>query len=83
MDITSYSVFRQNLKSFLDRVINTHSPLFVTQSKGEEIVVISKSDYESMEETIYLLGSSNNAERLATGIKEYESGKGIKRALID
>jgi len=57
--------------------------LFVTRSKGEDVVVLSKSDYESMEETLYLLSSPKNAERLAQGISEFEQGKGVKKELID
>ncbi|MCK5101155.1 MAG: type II toxin-antitoxin system prevent-host-death family antitoxin [Cyclobacteriaceae bacterium] len=83
MEITTYSNFRQNLKSFMDLVLSTRSPLFVTRSKGNDIVVLSKSDYESMQETLYLLGSPNNSERLARGIDEYNRGEGIKRDLID
>ena len=83
MEITTYSNFRQNLKSFLDMVLSTRSPLFVSRSKGEDVVVLSKSDYESMQETLYLLGSSKNAERLFKGIEEYEEGKGVKRELLD
>lgn len=83
MEITTYSNFRQNLKSFMDLVLSTRSPLFVTRSKGNDVVVLSKSDYESMQETLYLLGSPNNSERLARGIDEYNRGEGIKRDLID
>lgn len=83
MEIVSYSNFRQNLKSFMDLVLSTRSPLFISRSKGEDVVVLSKSDYESMQETLYLLGSTKNSERLARGIEEYEQGKGVKRELID
>ena len=83
MEITTYSNFRQNLKYFMDLVLSTRSPLFVTRSKGNDVVVLSKSDYESMQETLYLLGSPNNSERLARGIDEYNRGEGIKRDLID
>ncbi len=83
MEITTYSNFRQNLKRFLDSILKNKTPLFVTRSKAEDVVVLSKSDYDSMQETLYLLGSSKNANRLAKGIKEFEEGKAIKRALID
>jgi len=83
MEITTYSNFRQNLKSFLDLVFKDRAPLFVTRSKGEDIVVMSKSDYESLQETLFLLSSPKNAERLARGIKEYEEGRAVKRKLIN
>ena len=83
MEITTYSNFRQNLKGFMDSVLKNRAPLFITRTKGEDVVMLSKEDYESMEETLYLLSSPRNAERLAKGIREYEEGKGIKRDLND
>ena len=83
MEITTYSYFRQNLKAFLDKVLSSHSPLFVTRNNGEDVVVLSKSDYESMQETFYLLKSPNNALRLLKGINEYNKGMGQERELIE
>ena len=83
MQITTYSKFRQNLKTFMDNVLNDRSVLYVTRSKGEDIVVLSKSDFESMQETLYLLSSQKNAERLHRGIKEFEEGKGTQKDLIE
>ncbi|MFA6249494.1 MAG: type II toxin-antitoxin system prevent-host-death family antitoxin [Mucilaginibacter sp.] len=81
--ITTYTNFRQQLKSYLDKVRNSHSPLFVTSANGEDVVVLSKSDYESMEETFYLLKSPTNAARLLQGIQDYEKGSGTERSLIE
>lgn len=81
--ITTYSDFRQKLKSYLDDVFKNNSPLFVTRTKGENIVVLSESDYESIMETFYLLRSPKNAERLQRAITQYEQGKGTPRDLID
>lgn len=83
MDITTYTSFRQNLKSFLDKVLKNHSPLFVTRANGEDVVVLAKADYESMQETFYLLKSPNNAIRLLKGIAEHEKGLGQERKLIE
>jgi len=82
MEITTYSNFRQNLKSFLDRVFMNHTPLFITRSNGEDVVVLSKSDYESLTETLHLLSSPKNAERLLKGIQEYENGGGEEKELL-
>ena len=67
----------------MDKVFSSRLPLYVSRAKGEDVVVLSKSDYESMQETVYLLSSPKNAARLAKGIEEFESGKGVKRELID
>ena len=83
MEITSYTNFRQNLKAFLDKVFTDHSPLHVTRTNGEDVVVLSKSDYESMQETFYLMKSPKNAERLLKGIEEFEKGLGEEKYLIE
>lgn len=51
MEVTTYSKFRENMKSYLDNVVNDSRPLHVTRTNGEDVVVLSKSDYESMQET--------------------------------
>jgi len=83
MQITTYTSFRQQLKSYLDKVRNNHTPLFVTSANGEDVVVLSKSDYESMQETFYLLQSPKNAARLLKGVEDYEKGLGSERNLIE
>src|SRR5665213_1563185 len=83
MQVTTYTNFRQQLKSYLDKVRNNHTPLYVTSANGDDVVVLSKSDYESMEETFYLLKNPNNAARLLKGIEEYEKGLGKERSLIE
>ncbi|MFC6099237.1 type II toxin-antitoxin system Phd/YefM family antitoxin [Olivibacter domesticus] len=81
--ITTYSDFRQKLKSYLDEVFKSHSPLYVTRTKGENIVVLSESDYESLMETFYLLRSPKNAERLHRAVEQYQQGKGQAKDLIE
>lgn len=83
MNVTTYTNFRQNLKSFLDKVFTNHSPLIVTRSNGEDVVVLSKADYESLQETFYLLKSPKNAARLLKGQEEYDKGFGQERELIE
>ncbi len=83
MEITTYSNFRQNLKSYLDSILKTHAPLFVKRSKGEDVVVMSMSDYEGMQETLHLLSSPNNAARINSALKSYNEGKGEEHELIE
>lgn len=83
MEIATYSSFRQNLKSYLDSILLTHAPLFVKRARGEDVVVMSKADYEGMQETIHLLSSPRNAERIEKALGEYNDKKGEARQLID
>lgn len=83
MEITTYSNFRQNMKSFLDKIFLNHTPLFVTRTNGQDVVVLSKTDYESLNETLYLLSSPKNALRLNEGIAEYHRNGGEEKPLIE
>ncbi|POY35567.1 type II toxin-antitoxin system prevent-host-death family antitoxin [Solitalea longa] len=69
MGITTYSNFLQKLKLFLDKVLTNHTPLFVTRANGEEVVVLSKFDFDSMQETFHLLKSPKNALRLLRSLR--------------
>ena len=79
----TFSNARNNLKAVLDRVVADHAPIKITRQRGEAVVVISERDWESIEETLYLLSSPRNAERLLSSIAELDAGKGIERELID
>ena len=43
---------------------------------------MSLADYQSYEETLYLLKSPKNAQRLRDSIAELESGGGTERELL-
>jgi antitoxin YefM len=83
MQTLSVSETRANLKSVLDRVVADKAPIAITRQKGEGVVMISQSEWESIEETLYLLRSPANAKRLLESIAELDAGKGVERDLIE
>jgi len=82
MDTVSFSDLRQNLKSYFDRVYFDHDPLIVARKNNENLVILSVSDYNSLVETSYLLGSSANAEHLKLSIEQLRLGKTTPRELL-
>ena len=62
-DAITYTELRQRLKHYLDKVCASHTPLLVMRPRGDAVVV-SREDYESLEETAYLLGGPQNRKRL-------------------
>lgn len=84
MRAITYSEARENLKSVIDQVISDSTPTMIVRRKGQgSAVLISQSDWESMQETMYLLSSPRNAKDLLDSIAELDAGKGIERALIE
>jgi len=66
----------------VERVVADRVPLAITRQKGEGVVMISASEWASIEETLYLLQSPNNAKRLLESIAELEAGNGVEHELI-
>jgi len=82
MNILTFSEARANLKTVMDDVCKDHTPSVVTRENGEHVVMLSLADFNSMEETMYLLGSANNASRLMESIAQLKAGKAQQRDLI-
>ena len=73
----TYSDLRDNLKSTLDKVCQDHLPLMVRRQRGSDVVILSKEDYEALDETAYLLRSPKNVEHLTKAIDDIERGNGV------
>jgi antitoxin YefM len=79
MNAISYTAARENLASTMDKVCADHSPVIITRNRDQSVVMLSLEDYESLEETAYLMRSPANAKRLLEGIEALESGQGLVR----
>jgi antitoxin YefM len=79
----TYTEAREKLSDIIEKVCEDHDPLIITKRRDKAVVMISLEDYESMEETAYLLKSPRNAQRLLESIKELEEGRGTERDLVE
>ena len=82
MNILTFSEARASLKTVMDDVCKDHTPTVVTRVNGEHVVMLSLADFNSIEETMYLLSSANNASRLMESIAQLKAGKVQPRDLI-
>jgi len=83
MEVVSYTHLRNNLASVLDRVHENHNPVLITRQKGTPAILISLEDYNSFEETAYLMRSPENAKRINRSIEALEKGLGVTHELIE
>jgi antitoxin YefM len=81
MDAISYSAARVNLASSMDRVCQDHESLIITRNDQQSVVMLSMADYQSLEETAYLLRCPENAKRLLAAVSLLGKGKGKHRQL--
>ncbi|WP_048613724.1 type II toxin-antitoxin system Phd/YefM family antitoxin [Vibrio coralliirubri] len=81
MNIVSFTEARNSLKSVLDRVVDDSDVTVITRRDSEDAVVMSLDHFNSMQETLYLMSSPKNAERLAESIAQLEAGSTTVREL--
>jgi antitoxin YefM len=79
----SYTDLRQNLSRFLDEAVETRAPLVVTRQGGKgNVVMMAEAEFAGWQETVHLLSSPRNAERLLRGVREFEAGQGVEHGLV-
>ena len=83
MDSITYSAARANLANTMDRVCNDHEPLIITRNRDQSVVMLSLDDFNSLEETAYLLRNPANARRLLEATGQLNAGKGAVRKLAE
>lgn len=76
MNTASYTELRNNLKRYLDKVINDSEPLIVHRSGNDSVVVISLDEYNSIKETEYIKSSPAMVDRIKSAEEDIKSGKG-------
>jgi len=79
----NYTEFRTGLKGFLDKVELDNETLIIKRGIGNGAVLISLSEYNSIIETMHLLGSKKNAERLFESIDQMKKGEVVRNGLIE
>lgn len=70
----SASEARQRLFPLLEQVNTDHEPVRITSRAGDA-VLMSATDYDSWQETVYLLRSPENARRLMEAVARDKAGR--------
>jgi antitoxin YefM len=75
----NYTEFRTDLKKYLDSVENDNEILIIKRGTGKGTVMISLDEYNSIMETMHLLSSKANADRLYQSIEQMKTGKTVSK----
>ena len=81
MDAIAYSNARKMLAKLMARVCDNHEALIITRKNADSVVMMSLEDFNSIQETAYLLRTPANAERLRRSIQQYRDGRVKPRKL--
>ena len=79
MQAVFYSEARNNLRKIINQVCDNFEEFIITTKEKQSVVIISQEEYNSMKETIYLLSSKNNRDRLLSAVDQIENSKFIKK----
>lgn len=72
----SLTELRANMAAHFDRIEADRTELVVTRQNREPMVIMALSEWEGMRETLHLLSSPANAERLRRSIAALDAGQG-------
>lgn len=82
MMATTYSNVRQNFKNFCDIATEDFETIIITRQKGENVVMMSESEYNNLIENLYIRSNDKYYNEVLESINELQNGKMQKRDLI-
>ncbi len=68
MNTISCTAARQSISKTISTVLNDRLPVRVTNKRLGSVIIMPEDDFNSWQETVYLLKSPANARRLLDGI---------------
>lgn len=75
---TTYTALRDNLSSYLDRVVDDREIVVVKRRGARDVAIVAADELAALEETAHLLRSPANTKRLLESLREMDRGKGKK-----
>lgn len=83
MTCVSYTDLRQNLARYMDEAVANRAPIVVTRQGGRgNVVMMSETEFLGWQETVHLLSSPRNADRLMRSVRQIEAGNAREHALL-
>lgn len=83
METISSNEIGGNIDDVLMRVVATQNPLVIDSGDKPAVVMVSLEEFNSLQETLYLLSNPANAAHLQKSINDLENGLGIPVSLDD
>ena len=82
MEVVNYTEFRKNLTKSLNKVNDDAEIVVVSRSKGKNVVVMALEEYNAIQETLHVVQSVSNRNRLDKAIEQMDKGQFEIHSLI-
>ena len=79
MQAVFYSQARNNLRAIINKVCDDFDEYIITTKDDKTAILISYEEYSAMKETMYLLSSKNNRDRLNDAIDQIDNSQFLKK----
>jgi antitoxin YefM len=66
---TTYNRAQATFAALCNRVVSTREPIIIHRRNAEDVALVSLEELDSLIETVHLLRSPRNAERLMTALR--------------
>ena len=83
MRTANYTDLRNNLKSYIDSVIDDTDTIIINRNGGKGVVLMSLDEYNSLRETEYIMSSPAMVQWIKEAEEEMRAGKGKKIDIDD
>jgi antitoxin YefM len=75
METISYTEARNNLAQVIEAATRDRHPITITRNGEDAVVILAAAEFAAIQETLHLLSTPANAERVREGLADYKSGK--------
>ena len=74
MKEATLSQLRKSLSDYCDQAATKRQPIRIRRRNGDDVVLLSAKEYDSLTETAHLLSSPRNAVRLLAALERARKG---------
>ena len=74
MQTISYTEARNGLAGLMEIATRDREPITITRNGAGTVVLLAAEEYAAMEETLHLLSTPANADRIRQGLADYAAG---------
>ena len=78
---TTYTRARANLAKLCDQVTENREIVVISRRKGRDVALIAADELSSILETLHLLRSPKNADRLLSALRDAKARKGRRQSV--
>jgi len=78
---TTYTQARANLAKLCDQVTENRDVVIIRRRGGNDVALVAADELSSILETLHLLRSPKNADRLLSALRDAKAGRGKEQSV--